>query len=66
MENLVYCGNIIHTNDADYAGYNNNWKIVTRYIVIVNRVATKWSQLSQKHVKLLVPEYEYLVVIKLC
>ena len=32
------CGYI----DADYAGDNDIWKIVTRYIVLINRAVIAW------------------------
>ena len=39
-------------SDVDYAGYNDTRKIVTSYIVLINRSVISWSLQSQKTVTL--------------
>ena len=50
-------------SDVEYAGYNNNQKSVTGYIVLINITFIFWHLRSQKMVTLSVKESEYSAIM---
>ena len=50
----------------DYAGDNDTWKSVTKYIVLIYRVSIDWRSKSQKTVTLSIIEAEYSVIMDAC
>ena len=45
--------------DVDYAGDNDTWKFLTRYIVLINGAVIAWSSQSHKTVKIYITAAEY-------
>ena len=53
-------------SDADYTGDNDNRKIVTGYIVLINGAVINWRSRSQKTVTLSGIDSEYSEITEVC